>query len=432
VLVGYFGADTIINQMRGYPGVAAVDEFDVYNNAAPSLAQMQSYDSVVTVGSANYKDRVALGNALAGYIDAGGVVVQTGVDWLEGYYLQGSWQTKGYSPFTAPHDAEIRTVDYLGARDSAHPLMQGVNNLTEQYKTNVTLNTGATQVAAYQTGKPLVAFKWRVVAINGDVSDQTGAWSGDFYRVIINATNWVRGYNCPAATATHTATGTPPTSTATPSPMPPTPTPRCGIQYSDVPSDSPFYAYIECLACRGVMTGYGDGTFRPNNLLTRGQLSKIVAQAADWGDPPMYQTYTDVKPGDPFYNYVERLSARGVISGYPCGGAGEACDSEGRPYFRPNTPASRGQLSKIVANTAGFSEDPGEQIFSDVAPGSPFYEYVNRLTQRGVMSGYPCGGAGEACDAEGRPYFRPNFNVTRGQAAKIVSNTFFPGCKTET
>jgi hypothetical protein len=28
-----------------------------------------------------------------------------------------------------------------------------------------------------------------------------------------------------------------------------------------------------------------------------------------------------------------------------------------------------------------------------------------------------------------RPYFRPNNPVTRGQAAKIVSSTFFPGCQ---
>ena len=33
-------------------------------------------------------------------------------------------------------------------------------------------------------------------------------------------------------------------------------------------------------------------------------------------------------------------------------------------------------------------------------------------------------------DAENRYYFRPANNVTRGQSAKIVANTFFPGCQT--
>jgi hypothetical protein len=121
-----------------------------------------------------------------------------------------------------------------------------------------------------------------------------------------------------------------------------------------------------------------------------------------------------------------------VISGYPCGREGEACDEENRPYFRPSAPASRGQLSKIVSNTADYTEDPGEQIFSDVPAGSPFYYFINRLATRGVISGYPCGGAGETCDGSNRPYFRPNFNVTRGQAAKIVANTFFPNCQDET
>jgi hypothetical protein len=44
----------------------------------------------------------------------------------------------------------------------------------------------------------------------------------------------------------------------------PAPTPTaCSIQFSDVPEGSTFYAYIRCLACRGVVSGYADGTFRP-------------------------------------------------------------------------------------------------------------------------------------------------------------------------
>ncbi|HVG00105.1 MAG TPA: hypothetical protein VND68_09730 [Chloroflexia bacterium] len=46
------------------------------------------------------------------------------------------------------------------------------------------------------------------------------------------------------------------------------------------------------------------------------------------------------------------------------------------------------------------------------------------------MSGYPCGGPNEQCDDQDRPYFRPSNPVTRAQAAKIVANTFFPGCNT--
>ena len=63
-------------------------------------------------------------------------------------------------------------------------------------------------------------------------------------------------------------------------------------------------------------------------------------------------------------------------------------------------------------------------------PGSTFYTFTYELVSRGVMSGYPCGGAGEPCGLGNLPYFRPQNNVTRGQTSKIVANTFFPDCST--
>jgi hypothetical protein len=48
---------------------------------------------------------------------------------------------------------------------------------------------------------------------------------------------------------------------------------------------------------------------------------------------------------------VERVAARGIVGGYPCGGTGEPCVPPGnRAYFRPNNTATRGQMSKIAAN----------------------------------------------------------------------------------
>jgi hypothetical protein len=44
------------------------------------------------------------------------------------------------------------------------------------------------------------------------------------------------------------------------------------------------------------------------------------------------------------------MASRGIIGGYPCGGAFEPCVApSNRPYFRPNNPATRGQMSKIAA-----------------------------------------------------------------------------------
>jgi uncharacterized delta-60 repeat protein len=220
-------------------------------------------------------------------------------------------------------------------------------------------------------------------------------------------------------------------------PPPPTPEPTpppggCTIQFTDVPPDSPFYPFVRCLACRGILSGYNDGTFLPGNNVTRGQLSKIVSNSAGFGDaiPDTQQTFSDVPSTNPFWIWIERMAAHQVISGYPCGGAGEPCDPQQRPYFRWGANATRAQISKIVSNAADFTDPPGLQIFEDVAPSNPFYDWVQRLANRGIMSGYPCGGVGEPCGPANRPYFRWGNNATRGQTSKIVANTFFPGCVT--
>jgi amicyanin len=123
------------------------------------------------------------------------------------------------------------------------------------------------------------------------------------------------------------------------------------------------------------------------------------------------------------------------MGGYPCGGPDEPCEEGSRPYFRPNASASRGQISKIVSNAAGLDEEVAGQDYEDVPPSddpSSFYPYIQRLSSIGSVGGYPCGTPDPnsgPCDEEDRPYFRPANLVTRGQAAKIVGNTFYPNCQ---
>jgi hypothetical protein len=245
-------------------------------------------------------------------------------------------------------------------------------------------------------------------------------------------------------TATRTASNTPrpptqtpggPTATTKPSTatsVPSATSTACTITFIDVEITNTFYPFIKCLACRGIISGYDDGTFRPFNDITRGQIAKIVSNAAGFDEDPGPQIYEDVPVGNPFYAWINRLSMRGHIGGYPCGTVPEEpCVEPGNlPYFRPSNSATRGQLSKIVANAAGLDTTPTGQFYTDVPEDHTFYLWVMRLTELSVMSGYDCGGPGEPCDDQNRPYFRPFNNVTRGQASKIVANTFFPGCLT--
>jgi hypothetical protein len=238
----------------------------------------------------------------------------------------------------------------------------------------------------------------------------------------------IQRYYDPCGMPSPTAT---PTITPVASPTPaPSPTPCTPGVYSDVPPGSTFYPYVSCLSTRGIIGGYGDCTFRPNANVTRGQLSKIVANAAGFNEPVSGQTFEDVPPTNAFYEHIERMAARGIIGGYPCGGPGEPCGTGNKPYFRPNANATRGQISKIVSQAKGYTNSVSGQTFEDVSPTNSFYLYVERLASRGIMGGYPCGGAGEPCGVGNRPYFRPGNNATRGQTSKIVSNTFFPNCQT--
>jgi hypothetical protein len=107
--------------------------------------------------------------------------------------------------------------------------------------------------------------------------------------------------------------------------------------FSDVPPTHTFYQYVETAAHEGLVSGYADGTFRPQNDVTRGQLSKIVVEAAGWPllNPPT-PTFTDVPPEQTFYTYIETAYDHGIISGYADG------------TFRPGNNATRGQIAKIV------------------------------------------------------------------------------------
>jgi len=136
---------------------------------------------------------------------------------------------------------------------------------------------------------------------------------------------------------------------------------------------------------------------------------------------PDNPTFADVPFGSTFYTYVETAYAHTILGGYPCGGDGEPCDEQQRPYFRPFAEVTRGQLTKLVTLARGWViSSPENRTFADVPVGSTFYGYIETAVQHGIIVGYPCGGEGEPCDDANRPYFRPGNSATRGQIAKII------------
>jgi hypothetical protein len=170
------------------------------------------------------------------------------------------------------------------------------------------------------------------------------------------------------------------------------------VRFSDVcPSD--YFGYgAAYLFDRSIISGYADGTFRPYNSTTRAQASKIMVLAAEW---PIYipptPTFTDVPTTNPFYQYVEMAYHWFIVSGYSDG------------TFRPNSPVTRAQLSKMLFNAWGWTEcEPLTPTFSDVPTTHPFYWFIETAFCNCVIFGY----------ADGT--FRPANSATRGQVSRIV------------
>jgi len=90
--------------------------------------------------------------------------------------------------------------------------------------------------------------------------------------------------------------------------------------YSDVPTTYTFYAYIETARNRGLISGYADGTFRPSQNITRAQVAKIVAAARRYQLlNPATPSFSDVPTDNFFYREIETLNAHNIISGGSCG-----------------------------------------------------------------------------------------------------------------
>ena len=70
----------------------------------------------------------------------------------------------------------------------------------------------------------------------------------------------------------------------------------------------------------GIISGYSDGTCRPGDSVTRAQLCKVMVLAEGWTPlAPPVPTFSDVPTDHPFYAWVETAYTHGIISGYAGG-----------------------------------------------------------------------------------------------------------------
>ena len=111
--------------------------------------------------------------------------------------------------------------------------------------------------------------------------------------------------------------------------------------FFDTPASHPYFNAIEWAKNKGVVEGYSDGLFRPEQMVNRAEFTKILSQSIS---PHGYDTYThqcfpDVLEGDWFEPYVCNFKNFGYINGYPDG------------TFRPADTINFAEAAKIIVNT---------------------------------------------------------------------------------
>ncbi len=90
------------------------------------------------------------------------------------------------------------------------------------------------------------------------------------------------------------------------------------ISYPDVSSHWA-KAYVESMGAKHIVSGYTDGTFLPEKAITRAEFAKLVVEAMNYGDATYGNQFNDVSEADWHSAYIARAIANGVVSGYADG-----------------------------------------------------------------------------------------------------------------
>ena len=143
--------------------------------------------------------------------------------------------------------------------------------------------------------------------------------------------------------------------------------------------------------------GYPDGTFGPENNMTRAEVAQMFYNLLLDQDVTITKTFDDVPANAWYTKAVNTLASLDIISGV------------GDNKFEPERSITRAEFTAMAMKFAVGGEE-GENIFSDVDEDDWFYDAVVNSIQYGWIHGY------------GDGTFRPNNSITRAEVTAIVNN----------
>lgn len=153
------------------------------------------------------------------------------------------------------------------------------------------------------------------------------------------------------------------------------------------------------------INGFTDGTFRPEQSITRAEMAAILARNLGYdATQNVTSSYPDIQATHWAVKEIEFVKGTGLMIG----------DTNGQ--FRPNAPITRGEMATIAARYKKLDTTMYKTtIFTDVSTGYWGLAAIEAVRVVGIVDGYQDG------------TFKPNGNLTRAEAVKIVNRLFERG-----
>jgi competence protein ComEC len=172
--------------------------------------------------------------------------------------------------------------------------------------------------------------------------------------------------------------------------------------FTDVPPTYSFYDEIMYLSGEEVINGFNDGTFKPDNNVTRAAAAAMIGRAIGLNGEQRETTFNDVNPSSFASGYIASAVEEGIIKGYTDG------------TFRPNKIVNRGEMAIFIARAFDISGSPMTTFFSDVTSQVISASSINAIHKAGIAGGYTDG------------TFRPYLDLNRSQFSAFLARALNP------
>ncbi len=166
--------------------------------------------------------------------------------------------------------------------------------------------------------------------------------------------------------------------------------------FTDVPTHHWAHEAITSASTQGIINGYANGTYRPNDQVTRAQAAKIIALSINAKPSAAFKPqFQDVDQSNRFYDDIRALTELGIFA-----------DGD---KFNPNQSLTRAQMANVLTLGYKIIVDDNDLIqLGDVTKQNQFHGPITTLVETAITA-TPSGGN-----------FNPNDNVSRAQIASFV------------